>query len=304
MNLTIPGTEECFVNAMCYKDAAINLFLSAVVLPTLVIILFILISFCVRKRIMIENYENDSKLKQIRAVFDSHNDNDDSDPDEPSAAIAYLNEVRMIEDQDNKLFATTADLKNKNRRHNHIQNKAETDIDLAKPHMPEFSYRRGLRLDDLIFEAHKNQYKEVIRQRILAQREEIKKQLEKIQLKKEEGSNTALQHIQIQDQSIDKLQSANNPIAKNISKSSLKKKRSRQKLGKQVKFDQRQGMESYLNKSDAFKSYFLQNSLKAQHDLDDESLNESETVFRMEGVINNSKFINSNSDFSNDQFNY
>ena len=34
---------------------------------------------------------------------------------------------------------------------------------MTKPHMPEFAFRRGLEVDELIFEAHISDYKEALK---------------------------------------------------------------------------------------------------------------------------------------------
>lgn len=48
-------------------------------------------------------------------------------------------------------------------------------MDLALPHLPDFAFRRGMEVDALMFEAHKEEYKEKLRKKILTQREETLK---------------------------------------------------------------------------------------------------------------------------------
>eukprot|EP00347_Sterkiella_histriomuscorum_P017710 403348292 len=138
---------------------------------------------------MIENYEADQKLKQIRAVFDSRYDGNNSEQEFNSAAIAYLNEVRVDPQQSlngNKLFTTSTDLRNQKRRKNNIQEKAQNDVDLSKPHIPEHAYRSGMLLDDLMFEAHKKLYKDKLRAKIMTEREATKQVIQELYEKKQQ----------------------------------------------------------------------------------------------------------------------
>ncbi len=52
-------------------------------------------------------------------------------------------------------------------RKNTIQDKGEGDVDLAMPHMPDYAFRKGMEVDALMFEAHKEEYKERLRKKIM-----------------------------------------------------------------------------------------------------------------------------------------